>query len=692
MRARQPDRDGFVECQGARIAWEVYGGAGERTVVLVPGWQIVHSRMWKMQIPYFARYFRVVTYDPSGNGRSERPSVEYNIERNADELLAVMDATGTASASLVCHSRGTWYGMLLAKRSPERVDRLVLVGTAVAEGPRVPGFFAHHEHHQGWGKLNAHYMREHYPDFLEFFMSEAYPEPHSTKPREDGVGWGLETTPEVPIDAVHRSLTTMTVTELLAGIVAPVLLVHGTEDRVRPLAIAERVHAAIEGSRLETFVGSGHCPHVRDPVRFNLSVRDFLAPARPPRPSWRRAAGRARRALFVTSPNGLGHTLRDVAIARELRALRPDVEVHWLVQDPVTRVLAAQGETLHPASRFLAPECAHVESEAGEHDLHVFQTLRTMDEILLANFMVLHDVLEAEPYDLVFGDEAWEVDYYLHENPELKQTAFAWETDFVGWLPVDPDPSSREAFLTADYNAEMIEQVARFPRIRDRALFVGNPEDVVEGTFGPGLPRIRDWTRAHFEFSGYILPFDPAQFADREALRARLGFRSDEQVVFVAVGGTGVGHHLIRKVVAAFPEARRLAPELRMIVVVGPRIDPGSFPPARGLEYRGFVPDLYAHLAACDLAVVQGGVSTCMELTATKRPFLYFPLRRHFEQQIHVAHRLDRYGAGTRMDYQQTDPAMLAHAMAEGLKRPVMYRDVETDGARRAAALLAPLI
>jgi predicted glycosyltransferase len=238
----------------------------------------------------------------------------------------------------------------------------------------------------------------------------------------------------------------------------------------------------------------------------------------------------------------------------------------------------------------------------------------------------------------------------------------------------------------------MIEQVTRFPRIRDRALFVGNPEDVVEGTFGPGLPRIRDWTRKHFEFPGYILPFDPAEFADRDALRRRLGFRSDEQVVFVAVGGTGVGHHLIRKVVAAFSEARRLAPGLRMIVVAGPRIDPACLPQARGLEYRGFVPELYAHLAGCDLAVVQGGVSTCMELTATKRPFLYFPLRRHFEQQIHVAHRLDRYGAGTRMDYHQTEPEMLAHAIAEGLKRPVMYRDVETDGARRAAALLAPLI
>src|SRR5687767_12403525 len=123
-----------------------------------------------------------------------------------------------------------------------------------------------------------------------------------------------------------------------------------------------------------------------------------------------------------------------------------------------------------------------------------------MDEILVANFMVLHDVLEAEPYDLVVGDEAWEVDHYLHENPELKRTPFVWLTDFVGWLPMGAAAGSREPALTADYNAEMLEQIARFPRVRDRALFVGSPEDIVPDDFGPGLPRIEEWTRTHFDF------------------------------------------------------------------------------------------------------------------------------------------------------------------------------------------------
>ena len=61
-----------------------------------------------------------------------------------------------------------------------------------------------------------------------------------------------------------------------------------------------------------------------------------------------------------------------------------------------------------------------------------------MDEILLANFMVFHDLVREEDYDLWIGDEAWELDYYLHENPEQKTAAYVWLTDFVGWLPM-PD-------------------------------------------------------------------------------------------------------------------------------------------------------------------------------------------------------------------------------------------------------------
>ncbi len=130
-----------------------------------------------------------------------------------------------------------------------------------------------------------------------------------------------------------------------------------------------------------------------------------------------------------------------------------------------------------------------------------------------------------------------------------------------------------------------------------------------------------------------------------------------------------------------------------MIVVAGPRIDPASLPAPQGVEIRSFVPDLDRHLAACDLAVVQGGLTTCMELTAAGTPFLYFPLRNHFEQNFHVAHRLDQYGAGRRMDYATSNPDVIAEAMVEelGRGRP-NWRPVEADGAARAAAMLAGML
>jgi UDP:flavonoid glycosyltransferase YjiC (YdhE family) len=129
-----------------------------------------------------------------------------------------------------------------------------------------------------------------------------------------------------------------------------------------------------------------------------------------------------------------------------------------------------------------------------------------------------------------------------------------------------------------------------------------------------------------------------------------------------------------------------------MIVVAGPRIDAASLRCPPGVEIHGYVPDLHRRLAACDIALVQGGLTTCMELTAARVPFLYFPLRNHFEQNVHVRHRLQRYGAGRAMDYDAADPDEIAAAILKVLRQPVAYRPVETDGVARAARMLADLI
>ena len=709
MRARYPETEGFIERDGVKVGYEVFG-EGEPALVFVPIDGIVHSRAWKPQVPYLARTHLVVTVDPRGNGRSDRPqsAAAYADTEFVADTIAVMDAAGVDRAVLVGLCSSSWRALLIAVLHPDRVLGVVAIAPwAPFLTPPLPARVAYDfdealDTTEGWAKQNRHYWLRDWRGYAEFFFGELLCEPHSTKQLEDCVGWAMEIGPETmlvhddgPISASAREDTEA----LLRRVSSPVLVIHGREDRCQPWARGERV-AELTGGELLLLEGAGHLPNAREPVVVNRAIRDFADrfrstdAASPARRTWTRPLNRPKRVLYVSSPIGLGHARRDLAIADELRMLRPGLEVHWLAQHPVTELLTRRSELIHPASAFLASESGHFESEAAEHDLHAFQAVRTMDEILVSNFMVFSELVEDEHFDLWVGDEAWDIDYFLHENPELKRAPYAWMTDFVGWLPM-PDGGAREQALTADYNAEMIEQIARFPALRDRAVFVGNPGDVVPYGFGDGLPAIRDWVEGNYEFSGYVSGFSPAAFADREAIRAELGYRPGEKVCVVSAGGSGVGGHLLRRAVAAFPAARRLVPGLRMVVVAGPRIDPESLAAADGpdgLEVRGYVHDLYRHLAACDLAVVQGGLTTTMELTTSQRPFIYVPLRHHFEQNFHVRHRLDRYGAGRCLNYEQTEPEVLAQAIADDIVRPVSYRPVETDGAARAAAILAELI
>jgi pimeloyl-ACP methyl ester carboxylesterase/predicted glycosyltransferase len=700
--AREPDKTGFVERDGVRTHWERYGDSGP-ALLLLPTWSIVHSRHWKAQIPYLSRHFRVVTFDGRGNGLSDRPNEDdaYRLSEFADDAIAVLDAVGFASASIAGLSMGGLLALQLAAGHPERVDAALVIGAAVPHLTPMPADVVYYsfkdelDTDEEWAKFNRHYWSRDLQGFLEFFFGQVFTEPHSTKQIEDSIAWGLDTTAETLVSTQLASWGVPDLEaaeELCRSVRCPVVVIHGTEDRIVPFSRGERI-AELTGGSLVRFEGSGHAPQARDPVQVNLLIRDVVervngTPSRPR--TWTRSLARPKRALFVSSPIGLGHAWRDVAIADELRRRVPELEIEWLAQHPVTTVLRERGETIHPASAQLAPESAHIDREAGEHDLHAFQAIRRMDEILCANFMLFHDVVREQQYDLWIGDEAWELDHFLHENPELKTAPYAWLTDFVGFLPMAAG-GEREAVLTADSNAEMIEHVERHPSIRDLAIFVGDREDVVDATFGPGLPRIREWTEEHYAFAGYIPGFELGAIADRKALRAEFGY-GDEPVCIVSVGGSGVGAPMLQRVVDALPLARERVPGLRMVAVAGPRIDPATLPAHEGLEVRGYVHELYRHLAACDVAIVQGGLTTTMELVAAQRPFVSIPLASHFEQRYHVRHRLDRYGATPWLEYEDASPEVIATAIAENVGRQPSYRPVDGGGAGRAAELIAELL
>ncbi len=697
MRARMPDESGYaVNNDGLRVYYEVFG-SGDKTIVLMPCYPIVHSRMWKGQVHYLARHFRVVTFDGVGNGMSDHPDPKslWDPAIYSRDCLTVMDATATKSAVLVglCHD-GVWPAILLAASDPARVEGIMAFAPGIRLGPPIAAraaavakFDDELDSYDGWFKQNRHYIERNFRGFMEFFFGEMYPEPHSTKQWEDTVAYALDGRVETFLidDAPPMVDSEEEIAAVCAQVRCPITIVMGTDDRCQPFERAKRT-AELTGADFVALEGSGHIPMARRPVKSNLLISE-LAGVKMPSIN---VNGKNPRAILVSSPIGLGHAWRDVAIARELRRQVPGLEIEWLAQPPLTTLLAKVGEKVHPASADLAPESAHVDLEAKEHELHAFQMIRRMDEILCANFMVFQDVVKQEKFDVWIADEGWEIDHFLHEEPDLKTAPYVWMADFCGFVPM-PSGGEREQFLVADYNAEMIEHVDGHPGLRDLSIFIGEPGDIVPREFGPGLPSIREWTESRYRFSGYVMPFDPATLQDRLALRRELGYHPDTTLIVASVGGSAVGIHLLRRVAKAFEVLRRDMPDVELLMVCGPRIDAAEFSGRPSVTAVGYVHDLYRTLACCDLAVVQGGLSTTMELVANRRPFIYLPLRNHFEQNFHVAHRLQRYGAPPPTDYEAATPDALARLMRERLHSRVDYLPVEPGAAARAAGFIAPL-
>jgi len=284
MRAIEPNGSGRLHTHGFSIGYETFGDPANPAVLLLPPWQIVHSRIWKMQVPYLARSYRVITFDPPGNGSSERTAepAAFEFERVSRQGIAILDHLDIDRSSVVGFSRSCAYALWLAATFPERIEGVVLLANGVSrEGwtrPPGPEFFQPRETYTGWEKQNAHYWRQHYDDWLEFFFTELNPEPHSTRPIDDGVAWGHETT----VDILIASLTapglapSLSVRDALARIECPVLIIHGTDDRRLPIAASYDLIAARPDWELVVMEGCGHGLPGRHPVAVNQLIGDFL--------------------------------------------------------------------------------------------------------------------------------------------------------------------------------------------------------------------------------------------------------------------------------------------------------------------------------------------------------------------------------------------------------------------------------
>lgn len=292
---RPPVEQGRVRSDGVSVAYEVHG-TGSPTILFLPTWSLVHSRVWKAQIPYFARHFRVVTFDGRGNGRSDRPqdADAYRPDRFAADALAVMDATGTETAVTVALSQGTLWSLLLAATAPERLLGACFVGPFFPAQPPWPGYmtarFADAGPQEGeWAIYNRRRWQEDWHEFAQFWAHLVLPERHSTRQIETVVAYALDTDPQTIARTIEVGLgeeagtlaevmeggAAETLTAAASRVSCPVQIVCGDRDAVTPLRWAESL-AQATGGELDVFEGYGHAPHARSPVRFNLLLRRFV--------------------------------------------------------------------------------------------------------------------------------------------------------------------------------------------------------------------------------------------------------------------------------------------------------------------------------------------------------------------------------------------------------------------------------
>ena len=181
--------------------------------------------------------------------------------------------------------------------------------------------------------------------------------------------------------------------------------------------------------------------------------------------------------------------------------------------------------------------------------------------------------------------------------------------------------SDDETPIVASHNAETVAQVQRHPWVRHAALFLGESEDVVDRPFGPGLPSIPAWVAERVESPGYVCR------ASARRRRAPTARRSSSR----PSAALRAGRRCCGACSTPFALLRRDVREARLLAVCGPR------------ALTGFVEDLPQRLAGCDLAVVQGGLATTMEILAARRPFVWVPLREHCERRCRAPEPKERH-------------------------------------------------
>ncbi|TRO50841.1 hypothetical protein E2P63_05635 [Candidatus Bathyarchaeota archaeon] len=396
-----------------------------------------------------------------------------------------------------------------------------------------------------------------------------------------------------------------------------------------------------------------------------------------------------KKVLFISGSLGLGHVGRDLEIAKMLRKSNPDIQISWLADNPATTVLQQAGETLLPETQKLTHGNKELESSAKNHEANLTRWVKNMRKNWSKNAKIVINLIHKYNFDLVIGDETYDLIIELLREPSLKQFPFIIMYDFLGLDRVTNN--TIDAIVTYYTNRIWVKTITHKPPLCEKIIFIGEIEDIQDKNFGFLLPNRRKLASEHLDFVGYILTFNPKNYMDKMKVRKTLGY-DKVPLAICSIGGTSAGKALLDLSMKAFPLIRKEIPDFEMVMVLGPEVPLNSIKPVKGVKIVGYLPELYKHLAAADLAIVTGGGTITLELTALKKPFLYFPLENHFEQEVAVVNRCQRHNAGNKMSFSKTTPEILAKEVARNIGREVEYANIPTDGAQKAANLISEFL
>jgi len=397
-----------------------------------------------------------------------------------------------------------------------------------------------------------------------------------------------------------------------------------------------------------------------------------------------------KRILYVSGSIGLGHVTRDLAIAEQLRRQCSEVELSWLAAKPASLLLKEAGEKLLPEADIYANDNIPAENAAKGFGMNILKYASNTRREWVHNIKIFKKITRKEQFDIVIGDETYEIGIGLSMRFIRLEAPFVMICDFLGLDSVTNKPIEKlEVYIWNWIWAKTDRKL--LSDWKNLALFAGELEDIPDKGFGFRLPNRRDHAGKYYKFTGYIVPFDPAEYTDQASIRAKLGY-GREPLVVCSIGGTSIGKDLLELCGQAYQIIKQKVPDLRMVLICGPRLAVDSLKVPEEVEVRGYVRALYEHFASSDLTIVQGGGAATLELTALRRPFLYFPLANHCEQQIHVAGRLARHQAGIKMEYSETTPEILAEKVIANLGREVNYPQISVNGAQKAAQLISQLL